>query len=420
MESQELSNLKSEEFLRCFLEKIGKHRNLDQFFVTTLNLISYYFSFSSSCLILEQFNWKKKLKLKLNSYYSSNQFFLSPSHIKTLQNITKYYHKLLNKDEYISLCSQDKNLPLEISLCLKEQNLGFVILIPIRCDNKYLGTLIGYSANYNYQLIPEDINLLKIVSSQYRLILNQLELEINLKKQKQINKKLEIQASKNQYILQMNHELRTPMTAIIGFAKMLKKQIYGKLNPKQMQYTQGIYEAGTYLLGLINDLLDITKLEATQEELFIEKVFVEDICQSSLSLVKAKAEEQKLGLNLVIKSDIEYFYADNQKIKQILVNLLSNAIKFTETGSVTLKVERNLDNIEFSVIDTGIGIKKSYQKKIFEPFCQLNTHLHSKNKGTGLGLALSIKLAKLHGGDIVLTSEEGKGSCFTCYLPLNL
>ena len=419
MQSQGLSNLTTQEFLISFLQKIEQNAGSDQFFVTTLNLIGNYFSFSSACIILETFNWTKNLSSKVKNYYDANQLSLSSQNLKILENITKYYDQSLNNGECICLSDQDKTLPANISISLTENHLGSLILVPIVYQSKYLATLICYPDNYDYQLTQENINLLKCISTQYGLILNQLELEINLEKQTQINSDLELKVTKDEYLLQMNHELRTPMTAIIGFAKMLKKQIYGELNPKQMQYTQGIYDAALYLLGLINDLLDITKLEACQEKLLIEEILVEEICQSSLSLLEAKAQEQKLSLNLVINSDIKYFYGDLQKIKQILLNLLSNAIKFTENGSVTLKVERNLKNIEFSVIDTGIGINKSHQKQIFEPFCQLHTTLHSKHKGTGLGLALSIKWAQLHGGDIFLISEEGKGSCFTCRLPVN-
>jgi signal transduction histidine kinase len=211
--------------------------------------------------------------------------------------------------------------------------------------------------------------------------------------------------------------LRTPLTGILGFAKMLNEQIYGELNPKQLQYTHAIIESGKHLLELINDILDLSKIEAEKEALLIEKIAVEDICLASLSVVKQLAQEKNLALKLEINEKIGFCFCDQKRVKQILINLLSNGIKFTETGTITLKVTLEKSDIAFSVIDTGIGIKQEDQRKLFQPFVQLQTPIHQKYKGTGLGLALSLKLAKLHGGNLTLSSELEKGSCFTLYLP---
>jgi len=218
----------------------------------------------------------------------------------------------------------------------------------------------------------------------------------------------------------MNHELRTPIAAVIGFAKMLQQRLYGELNPKQAQYIDAIYQSGTYLLELVSDFLDITKIQAQKEELFIEKILVDELCESSLALVKSKAEEDKIDLNLEINSNIDYCFADQRRIKQILVNLLSNAVKFTEKGSVTLSVKKETNNLLFNVIDTGIGIDVQSQTKLFQPFAQLRNSLQNKHRGSGLGLVISRELARLHGGDITVQSEKNKGSCFTLSLPTNL
>jgi signal transduction histidine kinase len=225
------------------------------------------------------------------------------------------------------------------------------------------------------------------------------------------------QTTKLELFCNLTHELRTPLTGIIGFSKMLHEQIYGTLNPKQIQYTHAIIESGKHLLELINDILDLSKIEADKEELLIEKIAVEDICLASLSVVKQLAQEKKLSLKLEINEKISFCSCDQKRVKQILINLLSNGIKFTETGTITLKVTPEKEYIAFSVIDTGIGIKQEDQSKLFQPFVQLQTYIHRQYKGTGLGLALSRKLAQLHGGDLTLTSELGKGSCFTLYLP---
>ena len=224
-------------------------------------------------------------------------------------------------------------------------------------------------------------------------------------------------AATQEFISHLNHELRSPIAAILGFARMLKEEIYGSLNVKQMQYVKAMHSTGEHALNLINDYLDLAKVNADKEELEPEKLAVEDICQASLAIVSEKARQKGLKLNLHIDREVDFCLADQLRLQQILVNLLSNAVKFTQTGSVTLKVMPQGGNLQFSVIDTGIGISEANQKKLFQPFKQIKNPVCKEEKGTGLGLALSRKLAILHGGDIILTSQEGKGSCFTLYIP---
>ena len=223
--------------------------------------------------------------------------------------------------------------------------------------------------------------------------------------------------SDREYFSHLNHELRSPLASILQFAKMLKEEIYGSLNPKQTEYISGILTSGNHLLELINDYLDLAKIDANREQLYREKVPVEDICEASLVMIEGKAREKDLDLVLDIASNIDFCYVDSLRLKQILINLLSNAIKFTERGSITLQVRKNSQILYFSVIDTGIGISEGDSIKLFQPFQQVNTHIHRQYKGTGLGLALSRKLAQLHGGDIKLYSEVGKGSRFTVSIP---
>ena len=223
--------------------------------------------------------------------------------------------------------------------------------------------------------------------------------------------------SQTEYLTYITHELRNPLTAILGFSRMLAEQLYGELNPKQMEYVQIINNSGKHLFELINDLLDLSKIDANREELFLEDIAVEDICLAAISIVQERAKDGGLELNLAIEPSLDYCMADQRRVKQILVNLLSNAIKFTEVGAVTLEVTPKSEGIDFAVIDTGIGISRLEQRKLFQPFVQLKNHLNLKDKGTGLGLVISRKLAQLHGGDITLSSEKGKGSCFTFHLP---
>ncbi len=222
---------------------------------------------------------------------------------------------------------------------------------------------------------------------------------------------------KGEFLSYMTHELRTPLTGILGFARMLDKQLYGELNDKQREYVRGIATSGEHLLSLVNDFLDFSKLETKGEELLLEPMVVEELCQATFSMVQSKATELELGLNLEIEDTVGIFVADQRRIKQILLNLISNALKFTEKGSVTLRVTQEHHTLLFSVIDTGIGIKPEDQAKLFEPFEQIKNILQQKHRGTGLGLAIARQLAQLHGGDLTCTSEVGKGSCFQLILP---
>jgi len=216
----------------------------------------------------------------------------------------------------------------------------------------------------------------------------------------------------------IHHEFRTPLTGILGFSKMLREELYGELNPKQHQYVQGILNSAEHLLALVNDFLDLSKINANCEELFWELVAVEDLCLAVISIVQPRAKDRGLTLRLDIGPEVNLCRLDQRRWKQILLNLLSNAIKFTEKGSVTLKVDRQENCLTFSIIDTGIGINIEDQKRLFLPFKQISNTINRQQKGTGLGLVLSRKLAQLHGGDIRLTSVVGQGSCFEVILPL--
>ena len=218
----------------------------------------------------------------------------------------------------------------------------------------------------------------------------------------------------------MSHELRTPLTSILGFSEVLMQQIFGQLNEKQQQYIDCISSSGDHLLELINDILDLSKIEAGQEELTLEILQVQEVCQACIFLIQEQANHRGLELVLVISPLVMTCVADKRRLKQILFNLLSNAVKFTEAGAVKLKVNKTESTIRFSVIDTGIGISEADQAYLFEPFRQLDSSLAGNYQGTGLGLAVARKLARLHGGDITFESELGLGSCFTLCLPFSI
>ncbi|AFZ48465.1 histidine kinase [Cyanobacterium stanieri PCC 7202] len=305
-----------------------------------------------------------------------------------------------------------KELSLSQLIFFSQNHIDKIHIFPIIYKREIIGNLWLEISPHELEKFKDD-QIVKIVLQSLALLF--VQIDITQQKEEVIKAK----ENQSQYFSKVNHEIRTPIASVIGFSKVLKEQLYGELNPKQLQYVNAIYDSGNYLLDLVVDLLDIAKLEAKKQDLYLEKVFIKNLCQSCLSFVYIKTFNRDLKLNLIIEDDIKYICADERKIKQILINLLSNAVKFTEKGSVTLKVSVESNWIKFSVIDTGIGIKEEDYHKLFQPFSQIKTPLHDKEKGTGLGLVISQELARLHGGDITFESAIGKGSIFTLTLPTN-
>jgi PAS domain S-box-containing protein len=226
---------------------------------------------------------------------------------------------------------------------------------------------------------------------------------------------------KDEFLANMSHELRTPLNSILGMTEILSEQVYGQLNDRQMKSLQNINNSGHHLLALINDILDLAKIEAGRVELHLESFNIEEICQASLMFVKQLAYQKQLKLILEVAPQITTIIADQRRVKQILVNLLSNAVKFTpEKGSIQLEVKQNdtEHSVSFAVIDTGIGIETAALARLFNPFEQVTSEFATQLEGTGLGLALVKQLAELHGGSVTVTSQIGQGSCFTVILPL--
>ena len=225
---------------------------------------------------------------------------------------------------------------------------------------------------------------------------------------------------KSEFLANMSHELRTPMTSILGFSSLLEQQVYGELNDRQRLYVNQIHQSGEHLLGLINEVLDLSKVEAGQMDLHVTAVSVNTLCDDVLKMVATQAEMKNLTLHREVETDLPGLMADEMRVRQMLLNLLSNAIKFTPKGrSIGLKVEQQEDYLDLSVWDEGIGIPKDQLSSLFQPFQQLDSSLSKKYEGTGLGLVLTQKLARLHGGDISVKSHPDEGSCFTLHLPLD-
>ncbi|HEX4926864.1 MAG TPA: ATP-binding protein, partial [Burkholderiales bacterium] len=224
---------------------------------------------------------------------------------------------------------------------------------------------------------------------------------------------------KSEFLANMSHELRTPLNAIIGFSEVLIEQMFGEVNEKQADYLKDIHESGRHLLSLINDILDLSKIEAGRMELELSRFHLPSAIGNAMTLVRERAQRHGIRLDQEIDPRLGEFGGDERKVKQILLNLLSNAVKFTpDGGHIDVRARLDTDKVEIAVRDTGVGIAPEDQRLLFEEFRQVGRDGARKAEGTGLGLALAKKFAVLHGGDIRVESEPGTGSTFTVSLPL--
>jgi signal transduction histidine kinase len=225
---------------------------------------------------------------------------------------------------------------------------------------------------------------------------------------------------KDEFLANMSHELRTPLNAILTMSEFLHDGLYGEINEEQLKAVKHIEEGGSHLLSLINNILDLSKIEAGKIKLQVETVIVEDVCRICIQKVKQMAIKKNIAILFASDDQMKTIRADERALKQILVNLINNAVKFTPAkGKVTLSLQGDAINrvAHFHVIDTGIGIPEDEMGLLFKPFVQLDGGLSRHHEGTGLGLALVYKLTELHGGSVHVESEAGKGSKFTVSLP---
>jgi signal transduction histidine kinase len=226
---------------------------------------------------------------------------------------------------------------------------------------------------------------------------------------------------KSEFLANMSHELRTPLNAIIGFSEVLLERLFGELNEKQDEYLKDIHTSGRHLLSLINDVLDLSKVEAGRMELELSTFDLAAALANAMTLVRERAQRHGIMLGQQVDAKLGEIVADERKFKQILLNLLSNAVKFTpDGGRIDVGARREDNEAVIAVHDTGVGIAPEDQAAVFEEFRQVGRNYTSKQEGTGLGLALTKKFVELHGGRIWLESEPGKGSTFSFTIPLQL
>ncbi|HKI53124.1 MAG TPA: PAS domain S-box protein [Anaerolineales bacterium] len=341
-------------------------------------------------------------------------------------------------------------------------NIKSVATVPLISSGKTIGLLDVTTSKYN--LTEDNLKRIRDISSQVTAVIirkqaedqltiaNQELLHQNEEKEKQaaelvvandglrkakadlgkLNEELEQRVidrtqqltqanrTKGEFFASMSHELRTPLNSILGLSETLLEQRRGPLNEKQEQYIRIMESNGQHLLAVINDILEVSKVEAGKLELRPDIVSIKELCESSLNFIRELAVKKSISVEFKNEQLISTLRADPQRLKQILVNLLSNAVKFTPAnGAVSLEVHLNpeKDQISFSVKDSGIGITPENLPKLFTPFTQLDSSLSRQYEGTGLGLVLVLKLTELHGGSVKVESEPNVGSRFTITLP---
>jgi signal transduction histidine kinase len=290
-----------------------------------------------------------------------------------------------------------------------------LLSVPLLREDQIIGSL-SFNRKEPGEFPPEVIDVLKTFATQSALAIQNARLFREIAdKSRQLEA---VSRHKSEFLANMSHELRTPLNAIIGFSEVLAEKMFGDVNDKQAEYLQDILESGRHLLSLINDILDLSKIEAGHMELEAAGFHLPSAIDNALTLVRERATRRGITLGSTIDERLGLIRGDERKVKQVLLNLLSNALKFTpESGRIDVGAALRGELAEVSVADTGIGIAPADQETVFEEFRQVGA-AEKRAEGTGLGLALSRKFVELHGGKIWVRSELGHGSTFTFTLPL--
>jgi len=298
---------------------------------------------------------------------------------------------------------------------LLQIGLRALLAVPLIAEDQLVGALIVMRKRAG-TFAAEEVALLQTFATQSALAIQNARLFREIEDK---SRQLEVASQhKSEFLANMSHELRTPLNAIIGFSEVLADRMFGDLNEKQEEYLKDIYASGTHLLSLINDILDLSKIEAGRMELELTEFHLPTAIENALMLVRERAGRRSIAVHTNIDNQLGQIQADERKVRQVVLNLLSNAIKFTpEGGRIDVGAVPKDGFVEVSVSDTGIGIAPEDQEKVFEEFRQVGTAA-KKIEGTGLGLTLCRKFVELHGGRIWVKSQEGVGSTFTFTIPV--
>ena len=301
----------------------------------------------------------------------------------------------------------------------EDQRLGgyrTALGVPIRSEHEVIG-VIAMSRNAVRPFNDAQIRLVQTFADQTAIAIENVRLFNEIRE-----KSAQLEAAsrhKSEFLANMSHELRTPLNAIIGFSDVLEQRLFGELNARQADYPRDIASSGRHLLELVNEILDLSKVEAGRMELEPSEFALAETIRAALAFVRERAAGHRVELETVLPEDLGTVVADERKIRQVLLNLLSNAVKFTSDGGrVAVHAVRMVGEIQVSVQDTGIGIAPEDRPRVFEEFRQVGKTSDRSREGTGLGLTLAKKFVELHGGEIWVESEVGKGTTFRFAIPV--
>jgi PAS domain S-box-containing protein len=304
----------------------------------------------------------------------------------------------------------------EVGAILEASPEESALAVPLKVRDQVIGALDFYETDQARDWSAEDIAMVETVANQVALAIENARAYEEL--QKRAEQLKEMDRLKTQFLANMSHELRTPLNSIIGFSRVILKGIDGPITEQQRADLTSIHNNGQHLLAMINDILDISKIEASKMELIFEPVDMQQMISGVMSTAAALVEDKPIELKQEVASDLPIIRADSTRVRQVILNLLSNAAKFTEEGQITLRSWADEEQITISVEDTGIGVPSEHQTTIFEEFRQVDASTTRRTGGTGLGLAISRHFVEMHGGRIWVESEPDVGSTFTFTLPI--
>ena len=372
--------------------------------------------------------------------YAASRGFLSPALCRSgSERDAGYAARAIDERKTIHFAGAPKaNGEPEPGLQLAHKTFAEYYGVPLIAKDEVNGVLEVYRTSPS-EPDPEWLAFLETLAGQAAIAIDNAQLFDSLQKANaelehrvsertaqlnQSNAELErANRTKDEFLANMSHELRTPLNSILGLSESLLEQRRGSLNEHQQNSIQIIASSGRHLLDLINDILDLSKIEARMFDFYPEVIRVDELCRACVAFVKAQAAKKSITITYLPEPLVSKILADPRRLKQILVNLLMNAVKFTPGGGhVTLRVHADPDRdlIQFSVIDNGIGIAERDLQRLFQPFVQVDSRLSRQYDGTGLGLSLVQKLTDLHGGSVRVESQEGAGSQFTVNIPCRL
>ena len=347
---------------------------------------------------------------------------ISDAYKQSIEEYLAFWNSQLGSD-FIIIPNQENEKEVKLFDALRQaEGIRSTASFPLCYKENPLGKLIVYY-NTPHHFQTDEIQLAKTIATYVATIITRKRGEEALRDS---NEQLSITNGelaratrlKDEFLASMSHELRTPLNAILGISEGLEEKVFGSLNNRQEKAIATIARSGRHLLELINDILDLAKIESGKLELQPTNISVSNLCESSLTFVKLMALKKNISVGANVPHNIGTIYADDRRMRQVLINLLSNAVKFTPNdGSVILRVRREEQVLVFEVEDTGIGIAPENIDKLFESFVQIDSSLSRQYSGTGLGLSLVRRLVELHGGSVNVESEVGKGSCFRVRLP---